>query len=605
MSDPATAFTTISFIDFCVGILGNLVARHGDPAFESLAVIIRERIGKGGQGLPLNHDVERSCRESLQQALRMLAQAMALRIQRPKTLADAFRNRRDEAGRLKPLLEWKKTAEGTWFDEFEREIKDDKSLELFRLPISDASSLNLPVRNQPDNDLEKLFHDTLLDWAERRVQVGTPPACFKEFVEQGWPVRDDSPGVRITLYQAWCLFLQDKVKHDQASFRILVCDWLAKIDSRLASIPVSDGQLLNAVELQLGEQREILIALRDDVARLLAEVGNVGVSLGELLSLASAFQKEVGEGFDGLRAELCEIHDLLSPIAINTEKTLRMQAVCLEDTAAIRGQLERIEVSLVGNFLSVSTTGAATSLTNPFPSEIPPVNKNGFVDCRNAFDAFEHLLKPDNAKRVLLLEGEGEHGKSELTTRFYSHARNVLPPHSTAFIRFGHPVQSVLRYLDSIIESLGQPISKTGTRAVRNRKLIEARAALPTVLFVDGYEHSEDEHRLWLGEILDSVLLRPLMRIVIAGRRVPSYRSQPWTEHAVHVHCDPFREPEAFIQHGTNCRSNMSAEEIRTCCQLLQSQRDYRKQNGLPTDGLSPLTLIGEISRRSNGGASV
>lgn len=80
----ASAITTITLVDFFIGIAGNLIARHGDPVANSLAAVIYERIGKGGEVLPANHDVARACRESLQQALTMMAQAMEQRIHRPK-----------------------------------------------------------------------------------------------------------------------------------------------------------------------------------------------------------------------------------------------------------------------------------------------------------------------------------------------------------------------------------------------------------------------------------------------------------------------------------------------------------------------------------------
>ena len=138
----------------------------------------------------------------------------------------------------------------------------------------------------------------------------------------------------------------------------------------------------------------------------------------------------------------------------------------------------------------------STPSTNSFPGRAAPIDTSGFLDCRDAFSAFERLLNPDNRKRVLLLEGEGEHGKSELITRFFAYAVNILSPNSTAFIRLSPPVKEPLRLLDYMCDSLGHAVSPTGTLYERSRLLLDSRTNLPTVLFVDGFEHAENEHAL-------------------------------------------------------------------------------------------------------------
>jgi len=195
-----------------------------DPAENALAKSIYDRLSSDSVNLPPNHDVARACRDSLQQALLMMAQAMELKIHRPKTLVEAFGNRRDEARRWKPMLQWWSTEEGKWFDEFVREIQSDDSLQKFRLEISDASSLNYSLRTLPDATLEDLFRRTLFNWTERCVQTGKRPECFDEFVKKGWPIEVDKPVVRVTLYKVWCLFLQDHVKKNEKVFRILTVD---------------------------------------------------------------------------------------------------------------------------------------------------------------------------------------------------------------------------------------------------------------------------------------------------------------------------------------------------------------------------------------------
>jgi hypothetical protein len=129
-----------------------------------------------------------------------------------------------------------------------------------------------------------------------------------------------------------------------------------------------------------------------------------------------------------------------------------------------------------------------------------------------------------------------------------------------------------------------------------------ARHSRPTILFVDGYEHAENKHRLWLDSFLERSINQPLLRLIFAGRSVPSHPTQPWSIYAEYVPCDPLDEPEAFVSHASVCGSDMTETEIRACCMLLKNQRDLRKRQGQQTDGFSPYALINKIRRRRPGG---
>lgn len=299
---------SLGLSEFVAGIVGNLIARHGDPATSSLAAVIFERLGAGRPSIPVNHDVERVCREALRQSLAMLAQGMDLHMHRPQTLIEAFGNRKTADGRWKPLLKWWHTAEGEWFDEFVREIQDDDALQRFSLqPLASASSMNDPIRGLPDAELATHFQKALLDWTERRVQKGKRPEIFEEYVREGWPLDSHTPGVRMTLYQAWCLFLQDGLKKDEKVFRILTSDWLATIDARLAQVAATPDQFVSLVEESLGEQLALLVGLNETVESLRAEVGSVAITQGELLLLIAEFRKDVGANFSLVHTQLAGI----------------------------------------------------------------------------------------------------------------------------------------------------------------------------------------------------------------------------------------------------------------------------------------------------------
>jgi hypothetical protein len=248
---------------------------------------------------------------------------------------------------------------------------------------------------------------------------------------------------------------------------------------------------------------------------------------------------------------------------------------------------------------------AATDTAVPFPGPTTSLDASGFLDCHDVFRAYERLWCADNRRRILLLEAEGEHGKSDLMTRFFAHAQSGLPGSSTAYLRLSPPVREPARHLDDLVDALSIVESSPCTVSERSRSLLARRSALPTILFVDGYEHAESEHALWFDMFLQRAIHQPLLRLVVAGRKVPSFRTQPWGIYAEHVMCDAFADPDAFVKHGLSCGSQMPPEEIRACCEMLRNQRDARKQCGQSTDGFSPLTLISEINRRRTGGATV
>ena len=105
----------------------------------------------------------------------------------------------------------------------------------------------------------------------------------------------------------------------------------------------------------------------------------------------------------------------------------------------------------------------AIATQSGFPDKLPSVDRAGFLDCSDVFLAFERLLNPDNRKRVLLLEAEGEHGKTDLTARFFAHAQDVVSSNSAAFIRFQPPVREPGRFVDFLYDALQPPVPAAGS----------------------------------------------------------------------------------------------------------------------------------------------
>jgi tetratricopeptide (TPR) repeat protein len=419
MADP----TGVGLAAFFLAIVGKWVTRHGDLAANSLAAVIYKRIRQGEPALPPNHDVEGACRSALQLSLEMLAKALELSVYRPKTLAEACRNTRDENGKWKPVLNWRQTHEGDWFDEFVREIQSVDSLKLFNLkPITNASSVNQPIQGLPDTVLEKHFNDALVDWIELRIQRGSRPEILDEFIHQGWPINRDAPGIRITFYKAWCLFLQDRVKKDENVFRSLTSDWLASIDSRLTQVSFSRDELIAEIQRPLGDLRELMVDLNDTVGKLLTEVGNVSVQQGELLLLFTEYRIEVDNNFSQVTTTLCKVANRLGQIGTSTARSEEKQiqihleikkAVSMLETLLAR-QCEHVAMT---NILGQSAGSQLLATLSSEPIKVSPTKL--LHTAANLIGRDDELTRLDTAwndehTNVVVIRALGGVGKTSL-----------------------------------------------------------------------------------------------------------------------------------------------------------------------------------------------
>ena len=290
--------------DFFIGIIGNLLSRHIDPAGKGIAESIRTRL-ISGQGLPPNHDVERVCRLALKQSLALMAEAMDLHIERPRTLKDAIKNRRDPAGHWKPMSDWWHTDEAAWFTAFTKAAESDELLQTFDLRwVDGASSLSDPLRTTEHPVLQARFGEALLAWAARHIQTGRPPHFFQRWAREGWPLHPDSPAITLHLYKVWCLFLQDHFKENEKVRAILTADWLGSIDQRLSSNLLTAEDLVTTLQEPLGEMKTLLSDLRDSVQENASRFTGLEEQSGRLLALALEYRSELTAASTSLHAVL-------------------------------------------------------------------------------------------------------------------------------------------------------------------------------------------------------------------------------------------------------------------------------------------------------------
>jgi hypothetical protein len=413
-----------------LGVLGSYLANRLEQSQRGIVETIENRLRDGR--LPANHEVADACRTALKQALRMLAQTMDIHVAAPRSLKEAFANRHDSEGRWKPLLEWWHNAEKEWFHEFLGEIESNETLDQFDLGAAmNSQNLNQAARNRGASDVAPLFHAAMLDWTERRVQHGKRPEFFAEWIRDGWPLADDSPGIRVTLYQVWCLFFQDHLKHNEGVFRILTTEWLGCLDERLEKLVVAPGQLQQWLDSQLGEPRQMLEQLHSAVSVLTASAVKCDDRVGQLMALFVAFRDEIRDERYFLADELRAIDDRLSTVDAATGRIEGKIDSARQSTIALHPKVDALagKMDAIQNWLAERSTQERSSRdstrTESFSKDwgttgLPPkylVWQGTFVGRSRQLQT---LAEQISAGIIVPIAGQPNAGKTSLLCRFIS-----------------------------------------------------------------------------------------------------------------------------------------------------------------------------------------
>lgn len=198
---------------------------------------------------------------------------------------------------------------------------------------------------------------------------------------------------------------------------------------------------------------------------------------------------------------------------------------------------------------SAAPTGSAVAAITPFPASPVSVDRKGFLNCSTAFTAFEQMLTTSAEKRILLVEGHGNQGKTTLLSKLYLHTRGLLGPKIAARVEFKQAGLSPEAHVAAIARAMGVPVPDDGNIDDRVAALLDACAGRPVVIFFDAYEHAELQHRHWVGRVLDRCLDDDNLRCVVAGRDIPPYTNQPWADLVVATECDALKDNDAIIAH--------------------------------------------------------
>jgi hypothetical protein len=235
-------------------------------------------------------------------------------------------------------------------------------------------------------------------------------------------------------------------------------------------------------------------------------------------------------------------------------------------------------------------TSATTSAS--FPAAPVTVDRQDFVDCRRAFEAFEQMLVAGAPKRILLLEGHGNHGKSKLLNLLFHHTRSLLGSTSVARVELKEPTPSPDMLLRDIARSLHLPLPVGGNSSDQTHALLDACRDRPVVVFIDVYDDhivANPEYSYWVNLFLSHTLDDSNLRCVVAGRRAPARDAQPWEVYAVHTPCDAMQDKDAVLEYARKHGYSGPPEGIET----LRTVFLRRRQKG--SDQMNCKVLFEEI----------
>ncbi|MCP5519710.1 MAG: TIR domain-containing protein [Verrucomicrobiales bacterium] len=153
------------------------------------------------------------------------------------------------------------------------------------------------------------------------------------------------------------------------------------------------------------------------------------------------------------------------------------------------------------------------------------------------------LLSGQATKRVLLLEGEANHGKSFLIQSTYRYA--VQAGICVARLDFKGGIRTVDDVLSALALEWAEVLPGFAAAPAENPHLLrrDMRALRrPTLLLLDTYERAAAYPDLadWIEcQLLAEVLHAPALAAIVAGQHIPEITKVVWASQAEHLHLQP------------------------------------------------------------------
>lgn len=262
------------------GLLGKVFEDlFGDNAVkvsEHILHSVRDTI-KAGK-LPGNHDLRRAALDSFEKAGIVLADALACQID-PKLKAQSLSQRLRRRLIATDFMTDGSSPEMAWVQNLIGALKTEEHLHAFGDAVLQVGADSTGLLDATvDAALASELHKQFASWATKHAGIRGKPTFFEDFVLNGWPVEGKGT---LSLYQTYCLFFREHIKHDPAVFGIFTGNTLALIQQQLQELRQTkplDQEKLNAalrreltstLDRQLGDLREWLDGLLSEIQKVL------------------------------------------------------------------------------------------------------------------------------------------------------------------------------------------------------------------------------------------------------------------------------------------------------------------------------------------------
>ena len=207
-----------------------------------------------------------------------------------------------------------------------------------------------------------------------------------------------------------------------------------------------------------------------------------------------------------------------------------------------------------------------------WPSKVPAL-KWPMADHGEARAAFSRLLREANLKRVLLVSGASETGKSHMSKQMI---RNTMLLPGVASGRFdfkGTTNMDVEIEAFSGLLGIDPPAGQTLNERLAKIFTELRRRARPTLLVFDTYE-AAGEAKDWIENVLLPHLVSARwLRVVIIGQSVPTRVGSTWESVAARTLTLQLPSPEDWFPYGRANRGNkINLEFVTTAHQLAQGK---------------------------------
>lgn len=166
------------------------------------------------------------------------------------------------------------------------------------------------------------------------------------------------------------------------------------------------------------------------------------------------------------------------------------------------------------------------------------------------FDCFERMIQGQTDRRILLIRGASNRGKTALLGELLGLANMLDVAYSHIDLKGCPPLDQVL---ETIALDAPELLPTLGNAPSGNRQLALLgdlqRLAQPLVLAFDTFEKGGDELARWLEtQLLNRVARCPALLVVVCGQTIPDHDKYTWGAQAATFELPPIREDGKWRQ---------------------------------------------------------